>query len=90
MKRSEAKTNLPGRKQIFRQRDQDVIGLKDESLEGKQLLVKVMENGRRLKSCSRTLDEARSLLQENQERLKSQSLPYRVVASPAVKSLMVL
>ena len=54
MKMSESKSTLPGRKQIFRQivdgkARRDVVGLMSEpDVEGEPLLVKVMENGRRL------------------------------------------
>jgi len=49
MKLSKDKITLPGKKQIFRQKDRngkyakDVIGLEEEKLEGQPLLVKVME-----------------------------------------------
>jgi nicotinate phosphoribosyltransferase len=51
MKLSKGKITLPGKKQVFRQMDQngkyakDVIGLEDEKIEGQSLLVKVMEKG---------------------------------------------
>jgi nicotinate phosphoribosyltransferase len=51
MKLSKGKITLPGKKQIFRQKDKngkyvkDIIGLEDEKVEGVPLLVKVMENG---------------------------------------------
>ncbi|PYS43627.1 MAG: nicotinate phosphoribosyltransferase [Acidobacteria bacterium] len=54
MKLSESKATLPGRKQIFREKTagkvvRDVLGLMDESnVAGEPLLVKVMEDGRRL------------------------------------------
>lgn len=53
-KRSEGKVTLPGRRQVFRNRDgkgkfeYDIIGLADEQQTGEPLLVKVMEQGRRL------------------------------------------
>lgn len=52
-KRSEGKTDLPGRKQVFRRCGadgywrEDVIGLADETLEGEPLLVPVMRRGER-------------------------------------------
>jgi nicotinate phosphoribosyltransferase len=55
MKLSTGKANLPGRKQVYRvesgspaQAAHDVIALHDEPIEGRGLLVKVMEAGRRL------------------------------------------
>jgi nicotinate phosphoribosyltransferase len=55
MKRSTGKANLPGRKQVYRveagsppKASYDVIALDHEPLEGRRLLVKVMEAGRRL------------------------------------------
>ena len=53
-KRSEGKVTLPGRRQVFRNRDgegkfdYDIIGLADEQETGEPLLVKVMEQGRRI------------------------------------------
>jgi len=51
MKLSESKATLPGHKQVFRQRGvRDVIGLMAEKdIPGEPLLIKVMENGRRLR-----------------------------------------
>jgi nicotinate phosphoribosyltransferase len=52
MKLSKDKITLPGRKQVFRFKNEagvftkDVIALSDESMEGESLLVKVMENGK--------------------------------------------
>jgi nicotinate phosphoribosyltransferase len=51
MKLSRGKITLPGKKQIFRQADddgnyvKDIIGLEDEEVEGEPLLVRVMEKG---------------------------------------------
>ncbi len=42
------KTTIPGRKQVWRGPEGDVIGLADEELEGEPLLVEVMRGGRRL------------------------------------------
>jgi nicotinate phosphoribosyltransferase len=43
-----AKTTSPGRKQVWRSEDGDVIGLADEELDGQPLLVEAMHGGRRL------------------------------------------
>jgi nicotinate phosphoribosyltransferase len=88
MKKSEAKSNLPGRKQIFRQESQDVVGLFEEPINGDPLLVKVMEGGKRLTSSVQTLEACRATLRQNQRRMQSQTLPYRVAVSPAVQALM--
>ena len=51
MKLSKGKITLPGKKQIFRQKDRngkyakDIIGLEDEKVKGQPLLVKIMEKG---------------------------------------------
>ncbi len=44
---SPAKTTSPGRKQVWRQRSGDVIGLVGEQLAGEPLLVEAMRAGRR-------------------------------------------
>jgi nicotinate phosphoribosyltransferase len=55
-KRSEGKATWPGRKQVYRQTAEDgvfvgdCLGLEDQSHPGQPLLVKVMEQGRRLQS----------------------------------------
>jgi len=52
MKLSKGKITLPGKKQIFRQRDKkgkcvkDIVGLEDEKIRGEPLLERVMENGK--------------------------------------------
>jgi nicotinate phosphoribosyltransferase len=52
MKLSEGKVTLPGRKQVFRFKDEngnfkkDIIALADEKVKGEPLLVKVMEKGK--------------------------------------------
>lgn len=84
MKLSEGKSTLPGRKQIFREKRQgkssgDVIALADETLGGELLLVKVMENGRRLQH--ERLDELRA-------RCRSEvlALPEEVKSLSAIQS----
>ncbi len=46
MKLATGKVTLPGRKQVWRQADRDVIGLHDEGLDGRPLLQRVMAGGR--------------------------------------------
>ncbi|CAN5328254.1 nicotinate phosphoribosyltransferase [soil metagenome] len=43
-----AKTTSPGRKQVWRRDDGDVIGLHDERVDGEPLLVEAIRNGRRV------------------------------------------
>jgi len=99
MKMSESKTTLPGRKQVFRQTAggkavRDVIGLMDESaVAGEPLLVKVMENGRRLQPME-ALAAARMRAAEGRSSLfrDFMTLPkidpgYPVELSPALKRL---
>ncbi len=45
---SAAKTTSPGRKQVWRQSEGDVIGLADENREGRPLLIEAMRDGKRL------------------------------------------
>jgi nicotinate phosphoribosyltransferase len=65
LKLSTGKVSLPGRKQVFRQRDdtenfaRDIVGLRSEDLSGEKLLQEVMRNGKRRPSPS--LDESRAL-----------------------------
>ena len=65
MKLSTGKETLPGRKQVFRQRNadgfasRDVIARADEQLDGDPLLELVMRNGERLDAGRRTVAEAR-------------------------------
>jgi nicotinate phosphoribosyltransferase len=74
-KRSEGKATWPGRKQIYRQRTAngaltgDCLGLEDMPRTGEPLLVKVMENGRRL-APSEPLDIIR-----NRVRMQLAALP---------------
>jgi nicotinate phosphoribosyltransferase len=45
---SAAKTTSPGRKQVWRQADGDIIGLADENRSGEPLLAEVLRQGRRV------------------------------------------
>jgi nicotinate phosphoribosyltransferase len=55
-KRSEGKATLPGRKQVFRARDErdgsagDTLGLEDDGIDGEPLIAEMMRGGRRLAS----------------------------------------
>ena len=69
-KQSEGKITLPGRRQIYRRYDQkgildyDLIGLADKQQHGEPLLIKVMEQGKRV--------DAREPLQEIRKRIDTQ------------------
>ena len=99
MKTSESKATLPGKKQIFRETAagkavRDVIGLMGESIAGERLLVKVMENGRRLQPAeSLAAARSRCTAQRNAlpDRLMSLSKSdsaYPVDLSPGLTSLV--
>ncbi len=91
MKLSTDKSNLPGRKQVFRTDTHDVIALHDEPGDGQALLLKVMEEGRRLPAGTRTLpqiaEHARAEAQRLPaalRRLEPADPPYRVDLSPGL------
>ncbi|MCW4007631.1 MAG: nicotinate phosphoribosyltransferase [Candidatus Bathyarchaeota archaeon] len=74
MKLSEGKATLPGRKQVYRFKDEngnfakDVIALADEKMEGEPLLVKVMEKGEIVYDLP-SLERIRETAAENLARL---------------------
>lgn len=94
MKLSPNKRNLPGRKQLYRAGEgtdaaHDVIARDDEQIDGRPLLVKVMENGRRTEAGCDTLDAARDRARKELFALPRHLLelapadpPYRVEISP--------
>jgi nicotinate phosphoribosyltransferase len=99
MKLSKGKVTLPGRKQVFRFRDEkgyfvkDVIALEDEEINGEPLLVKVMENGKIVYDLP-SLEEIRkraleniSKLHEKYKKLKG-AARYPVKLSPKLRKLM--
>ena len=65
MKLTEGKKSYPGRKQVFRIKDEngvwikDIIGIEDEQIEGEYLLQKYVENGSQIKELP-SLSEIRS------------------------------
>ncbi|MCW3994796.1 MAG: nicotinate phosphoribosyltransferase [Candidatus Bathyarchaeota archaeon] len=77
MKLSKDKITLPGRKQVYRTKDnngnfkKDTIALTDEKIEGEPLLVKVMEKGK-LVSNLPTLEQIRTTAKENLDKLPKQ------------------
>jgi nicotinate phosphoribosyltransferase len=98
MKMSESKATLPGRKQIFRKKVngkpvQDVIGIMTEQeIEGEPLLVKVMEQGKRLHPPD-ALDVCRARCQSQRIAfpelmdLSKVDVPYPVELSPKLAAL---
>jgi len=99
MKLSEGKATLPGRKQVFRFKDEqgffvkDVIALADEQMKGEPLLVKVMENGKITRALP-SLGAVRAAAAENLSKLpekykKLTDAPaYPVELSPALEDLI--
>ncbi len=98
-KRSTAKATWPGRKQVFRQRDDrgrfdhDVVTVEGDPQAGEPLLAPVMENGRRLgppESLSVIRDRAAAQLAQLPERLttlEEAPIAYRVEIAPALRRL---
>jgi nicotinate phosphoribosyltransferase len=70
LKLSAQKVTEPGRKQVFRGPEGDVVGLRDEAMidEHEPMLVPVMRGGRRT-GPHRTLETARSLFRSDLERV---------------------
>ena len=97
LKLSSEKATLPGRKQVFRQRDEagggDVVARADEALAGAPLLQQVMGGGERLPAGERTLDQAReraareiARLPERLRELEPAAPPYPVEVSAALRA----
>ncbi len=99
MKLSEKKATLPGRKQVFRFKNEkgnfvkDVIALEGEEVGGEPLLVKVMENGKIVYDLP-SLDEIRRKALENlaglpekYKRLRG-AAKYPVELSPELRKLV--
>ena len=99
MKLSKGKATLPGRKQVFRFKDErsnfvkDVIALEDEKINGEPLLVKVMEKGKivydlpSLEEIRKRALESLSKLPEKYKKLKG-APRYPVELSLGLKKLM--
>jgi nicotinate phosphoribosyltransferase len=99
MKLSKGKATLPGRKQVFRFKDErsnfvkDVIALEDEKINGEPLLVKVMEKGKivydlpSLKEIRKRALESLSKLPDKYKKLKG-APRYPVELSLGLKKLM--
>lgn len=99
MKLSQGKVTYPGKKQIFRFRDnkglftKDVVGLEGEKIGGEPLLVKLMENGKRVYT-SPGINQIRDFTLKNLSALPSKykilkgNIIYPVEISPGLKILM--
>ncbi|MBW3602270.1 MAG: nicotinate phosphoribosyltransferase [Actinobacteria bacterium] len=75
-----AKTTSPGRKQVWRRDDGDVIGLHDEEMDGEPLLVEAIRNGRRVlepQPVSELRRRCRQRVQDLRPRLRDGSWPVR-------------
>jgi len=85
MKLSKGKVTLPGKKQIFRQRDEnrgytkDIIGLEDERIKGEPLLKKVMKDGR-IACKPATLEDVRKATLKNLSELPEE---YKKLRDPS-------
>ncbi|MEM2092900.1 MAG: nicotinate phosphoribosyltransferase [Candidatus Bathyarchaeia archaeon] len=85
MKLSEGKATLPGRKQVFRFKDEqgkfvkDVIALEGEEIDGEPLLVKVVEKGSVIYNYP-SLEDIRKRAMENLSRLPDK---YKKLVRPA-------
>jgi nicotinate phosphoribosyltransferase len=99
MKLSKGKVTLPGKKQVFRFKNErgnfvkDVIGLEDEKMNGERLLIKVMKKGKivydfpSLEEIRKRALESLSKLPEKYTKLKG-APRYPVELSPMLKKLM--
>lgn len=99
MKLSEGKITLPGRKQVYRFKDdnggyeKDTIALANEKLGAEPLLIKVMEKGRAVYEFP-SLNEVRSAAKENLSRLPGKykkltgAMTYPVELSKALEDLI--
>jgi len=99
MKLSEGKVTLPGRKQVYRFKDEngnyskDMIALVDEKVKGEPLLTKVMEKGKITYDLP-SLNEIRVAAAENLSKLPAQykkltnSQPYTVELSQDLENLI--
>jgi len=99
MKLSQGKVTYPGRKQVFRYHDnkgvfvKDVVGLEGENIDGKPLLIKLIENGKKTHNFP-TLNQIRERTLKNLELLSSEyktlkgNVVYPVEISLALKTLM--
>jgi nicotinate phosphoribosyltransferase len=92
LKLSAGKASWPGKKQLFRQREKDLIGLRAENLPGEPLLQEVMRGGRR-RSPSPSLVEMRerlaadlAALPENVKAIRSPAR-FPIEFSPKLKAL---
>ena len=97
LKLSSGKKTLVAEKQVFRIKNnhrfkQDIIGLRDENMEGKSLLKLVMKNGKRVQSPE-CLDDIRQRLEDEFSQLDNDVKaienpePFPVEISPELQKL---
>ena len=98
MKLSKDKITLPGKKQVFRQKDskgnyaRDIIALEHESIQGEPLLQKVIEKGNMLDNHP-SLEEIRKTALDNLSKLPNRykrlrnAPKYPVILSPELKRI---
>ena len=90
VKLSPGKNLLPGRKQVWRTHDRDILGRAEEDLAGRPLLQPVLRGGERVapaQSIASIAAHAQSQLADLPERLHAlapAAPPYRVDVSPAL------
>ncbi|MEM1126047.1 MAG: nicotinate phosphoribosyltransferase [Bacteroidota bacterium] len=98
MKMAANKSNLPGRKQVYRQIDQgqavaDIIAREGEAVDGTPLLVQVMHEGQRTAAGRATLAEIKERVQVGRNQLPAPlrgpataDPPYPVTLSPGLEA----
>jgi nicotinate phosphoribosyltransferase len=86
LKLAEGKATLPGRKQVWRADGFDVLGLFDEEVEGRQLLVPATSES--LDIIRDRCEAAIALLPDRLRRLSPADPPYEVRISPGLEALV--
>ncbi|MBI4918480.1 nicotinate phosphoribosyltransferase [archaeon] len=98
MKLSKGKVTYPGKKQVYRITDKnknyikDILALRDEKIDGKELLVKVMEKGKIIYKMP-SLEEIRNKTKENLLKLPEKykklknAAKYKVEISPELRKM---
>jgi nicotinate phosphoribosyltransferase len=94
LKLSEGKATLPGRKQVWRAEDHDMLGIDGETCEGRPLLELVVERGRRLTEpvpvpeLQRRCAGAISALPSRLRHLEPADPPYEVRESSNLRAMV--
>jgi len=92
MKTTSQKVSLPGRKQVFRQYSKDIIGLDNEKIKGKKILIPIIKKGKLIyqpPSIKQIGDYYRREKKKFSPRLFTinEKMKYPVHISPALKKL---